>query len=197
MKKIILIFSFITLYTSQSWALDYQKDIEDLVAIELKPIAAKDIVVSSVKAQNEKNAELSLSDMKILDAKWIGEKRKSKRPLVKRVLGNPLSEFLKKLQDDSDGLYTEIIVMDSKGLNVAQSILSEHYWAGQSTKWEKTFGSKSYATYISDLHFDEGTEMFQVEVSFMIMSDDTPIGVLYAGIDVEKLEKWKKNKEDR
>ncbi|MCE3232933.1 MAG: hypothetical protein K0R98_1190 [Rickettsiaceae bacterium] len=180
-----------------SHAADYQKDLEALVSTEMKLWAGKDIVVNAVKAQNEKNADLSVTDMKILDTKWMAEKRKSKHPLIKRVLSGELSEYLQKIQEESDGLYTEIIVIDNKGMNVGQSIMSQNYWQGQQPKWEKTFGARSYATYVSDLHFDDNTELFQVELSFMIMADDEPIGVLYAGIDVEKLGEWKKRKEEQ
>jgi hypothetical protein len=196
--KLLLVICTLSLVPSILYAAeDYQKDIEEIVNSEMKLWSNKEIIVNAIKTQNDKNKDLSVSDMKILDTKWMTEKRMNKHPLVKKVLSNEISEFLKTIQDESDGLYTEIILIDNKGMNVGQSIISGNYWQGQQPKWEKTFGANSYATYVSDLHFDDNTELFQVEVSFLITSDDEPIGVLYAGIDVEKLAEWKKRKEEQ
>lgn len=175
---------------------EYTKDLTELVNSEMKQWSHKDIVINAVKLQNSKSADLSVSDLKILDSKWIGEKRKNKKPLIRKVLDNDLSEYLRKIQEDGEGLYTEIIVTDNRGLDVGQSQISSNYWQGQEDKWKNTFGSRSYATYVSDLHFDDNTEAFQVEVSFMIISDDEPIGMVYAGVDVEQLEEWKKRREE-
>ena len=71
-------------------------------------------------------------------------------------------------------------------------MVSDDYWQGNIEKWKKTLGSRSYGTYISDLAFDYNTEFFQVEVAFIASMNDEPIGVVYAGVDVEQLENWKK-----
>jgi hypothetical protein len=192
----LLIIFCLALVPLASYAVDSrEKDIEELVTSEMKIWANKDIIVNAIKSQNDKNKDISIADMKILDNKWTGEKRMLKRPLAIKVLSTELSGFLKTIQDESDGLYTEIIVMDNKGMNVGQSVMSQNYWQGDQPKWEKIFPTKSYSTYISDLHFDDNTELFQVEVSFLLMSDEEPIGVVYAGIDVERLADWKKKKE--
>lgn len=181
----------------QLFAADYSNDLQDLINSHMKQWAQREIVIDAVKAQNEKHADLSLSDMKILNARWLGEKRKNKRPLTTKLLENEFSDYLRKIQEDGEGVYTEIIVTDNNGMNVGQSILSENYWQGTKDRWKKTFGSRSYATYISDLGFNDNTGLFQVEVSFMIIADEEPIGMVYAGLDVEQLEEWKKRQEER
>ncbi len=176
-------------------AINYQKDLEELINSEIKQWVQKEVVINAIKEQNTQNNELSEIEFKNLNNTWKTDKRKGLSPLIDRVMNNPLSDYLRKIQDDSKGLYTEIIMIDNKGLSVGSSILSEDYWHANKPKWQKTLGVKSYAPYISDLHFDDTTELFQIEVSFMIISEDEPIGVAYAGIDVEQLERWKKNKE--
>ena len=171
---------------------DYRSDINDFVVNEMKLWLKNDIVIKALKKQNEKNELLSQTDKKILNDTWIGERRKHKRPLTDRVLENDLSNFLKIKQKESQGLFTEIIIIDAYGINAGQSMISDDYWQGNNEKWKKTLGSRSYVTYISDLAFDYNTEFFQVEVAFIASMNDEPIGVVYAGVDVEQLENWKK-----
>lgn len=175
---------------------NYVQDINDIINTDMKRWASRSVVINSVLAQNSKSADLSISDFKILDTRWKSEKRKNKRPLISKLLNNRLSEYLKEVHEEGQGIYTEIIIIDDKGLNVGQSRVSENLWQGQQEKWLKTFGSNSYTPNIGKLHFDDNTELFQVEVSFMMIHEDEPIGIVYAGIDIEQIEAWKKRKEE-
>jgi hypothetical protein len=186
----------ILLWCAPSFAIENEKDITELVNTEIKVWARNEIIINAIKAQNEKNADLSVIDMKVLENKWVNERLKNKHQLINKVMGNEVSAYLKDIQNESKGLYTEIIVTDNKGINVGQSIISTNYWQGLQPKWEKTLGSNSYGTYIGELKFDDNTELFQVEVSFILMDADTPIGIVYAGIDIERLAEWKKQKEE-
>ncbi|MDA0782604.1 MAG: hypothetical protein PQ612_08445 [Rickettsiales bacterium] len=193
MSRILIVLFFSVLVSFNAIAQqDYRSDINDFVVNEMKLWLKNDIVIKALKKQNEKNELLSQTDKKILNDTWMGERRKNKRPLTDRVLENDLSNFLKIKQKESQGLFTEIIIIDAYGINAGQSMISDDYWQGNNEKWTKTLGSRSYGTYISDLAFDYNTEFFQVEVAFIATLNDEPIGVVYAGIDVEQLESWKK-----
>ena len=167
---------------------EYMNKLEKFINGELKKISYEDIIINSVRRQNDKNYNLSDKDLKALQRRWISQKNKKKQPLIDEQMGNIVSRYLKKIQEDSNEKYTQIIVIDNKGLNVGQSIVTENYLQSGQDIWKKTFGNTSYKDYISDLYYNDTTGLFQVDVSFIITSDDQPIGVLYAGIDIELLE---------
>lgn len=175
-------------------AADYTQDLNDFINQEMKPWVNSDIVVDSLRSQNESNAANSESNLMVLDNNWRAEIRKINQPLISQVLNSDLSQFLKKKLSEGQGVYTEITIVDNKGLNIAQTIISERYWNAGLPRWDKTFRQNSYATYISDIYYSDETSKFQVEVSFMIIADDQPIGIIAAGIDVEQLEDWKKRR---
>lgn len=175
-------------------SIDYTQDLNDFINIEMKQWVNGDLVIDTLARHNEKNANLSEANLKIEDNNWRSELRKFNQPLISEIMGNELSTYLKKILEDGKGVYTEIIIIDSKGLNAAQTIISENYWNVGRPRWDKTFLVKSYSPYISEVHYSDETNKFQAEVSFMIIRDEQPIGVVFAGIDVEQLEDWKKNR---
>lgn len=193
MRKILRIFCFSWVFAVVSWVAhgqvnEHEKDLIELANTEMKAWVYNDIVIEALRRQNAKHADLSLTDKKVLDRRWQQEKRKANSPLIKKLTNNPVAEYLQKIKEESDGLYTEIIIVDDQGLNLAQTDISGSYWQGEEKKWENTFKSRSYAAYVSDVRFDDTVQMFQAEVAFMIISEDQPIGIVYAGIDVEKLD---------
>lgn len=191
----ISIFLFILMINNTSFASEYDSDLIELVNLDMKKWASDNVVINGLLESNVHSEELSESDFKIVNNKWQSEFRKNVRPLIDSLMSRPLSEYLKDIQDKGQGLYTEIIVIDKYGINAGQSRLSLNYWQGEENRWVKTMKEKSYAIYMSDLHYDDNTGLFQVDVSFLLMHEDEPIGVIYAGIDIEQLEEWKKRRE--
>ncbi len=147
------------------------------------------VVINAVKAQNAKNASLSQADIDKMDKQWMAETKASAKPLIDAVLGNELSKYLKKVEADSQGLITEIFVMDDKGLNVGQSEVTSDYWQGDEAKWQKTFKVGPDAVHISDVSQDESTQRFQSQLSLPVIDPDTKkvIGAVTIGLDVENL----------
>ncbi|MDB2415495.1 hypothetical protein N9W34_06960, partial [Rickettsiales bacterium] len=140
----------------------------------------------AILEQNKKYENITTSEKRDLNRRWYSEIRKSQKTLIKKTLDNDVSKFLKYIQDQSEGLYTELIIVDEHGINVGQSTISRDFWQENTEKWKNTFGSKSYAAYVGDLKYDDTTGFFQAEVSFMIVHEDKPIGIAYAGVDIEQ-----------
>ena len=184
----------ICLLAAPAYSASYTQDLNDFINFEVKPLVNTDIVVDSLTKQNEQHASLSESALRVLDNSWHSELRKTNQSLISQVMDNDLSKFLMKIKDAGQGVYTEITIIDSKGLNISQTSVSGSYWNVGKPRWDKTFGVKSYAPYISDIYYSDETNKFQVEISFMIISDEQPIGIIAAGIDVEQLEDWKKRR---
>jgi hypothetical protein len=148
------------------------------------------VVINAVKAQNAKNAALTQADIDKMDKQWMAETKASGKPLIDAVLGNELSKYLKKVQEDSKGLITEIFVMDDKGLNVGQSEVTSDYWQGDEAKWQKTFKVGPDAIHIGDVSQDESTQRFQSQLSLPVVDPEAKkvIGAVTIGLDVENLQ---------
>ena len=148
-----------------------------------------DVVINAIKSQNEKHATLKQEDINKLDKSWRAEVDASSSPLISSILSNELSDYLKSVQEKSSGLYTEIFVMDNKGLNVGQSAVTSDYWQGDEAKWKKSYGQGQGAVHIGEVEQDESTQLYQSQLSLPIIdpAKQTPIGAITIGINVEEL----------
>jgi hypothetical protein len=173
---------------------EYTQDLNEFINLEIKPWVNSDIVIDNLNKQNENNFNLSESSLRVLDSNWRSEFRKVNQPLIGQVISNELSQFLQKKIIEGRGVYTELTIINNKALNIAQTVVSEGYWNLGQPRWDKTFAEKSYTPYISDIYYSDETSKFQLEVSFMIIAEDQPVGVVVAGIDVEQLEDWKRRR---
>ncbi len=147
-------------------------------------------VIDSIKAQNARTAALGQADIERLDKQWRAETRAARKPLIDETLSNPLSAFLKKVKNDGGGLFTEIFVMDSKGLNVGQSDVTSDYWQGDEDKWQKTFLAGPDSSYVGEVEFDESSQTYQSQFSLPVVdpASGTVIGAVTVGVDVGALQ---------
>lgn len=148
-----------------------------------------DMVFSAIKAQNQQNSGLSEADIIAQDKQWRAETSAASQPLIKRVLGNALSAYLSGVKGDAAGLYTEIFVMDNKGINVGQSDVTSDYWQGDEAKWQKTYLMGADAIHVSDVEMDESSQQFQAQVSLPVVdpANGEVIGAVTVGINVDAL----------
>jgi len=145
------------------------------------------VVIEAVKAQNAKHAALSQAEVDKLDKQWRAETKSGGGPLIDATLANPLSVYLKKVQADAQGMYTEIFVMDNKGLNVGQSDVTSDYWQGDEAKWQKTYQVGPDAIHVSDVEQDESSQVFQAQVSMPVVDGGQVIGAVTVGVNVDAL----------
>ncbi len=146
------------------------------------------LVITMIKDQNQKHQALSQPEIINLDKQWRKEAKSVSSPLIDKLLTNSLSQYLKKIKKESNGLYSEIFVMDNKGLNVAQSDETSDYWQGDETKFKKTFEIGKNTFFIDEIEYDESSREFQVQINLTISdpSSGAPIGALTVGINIEK-----------
>ena len=132
---------------------------------------------------------MTQADINKLDKQWMAETGSSSQPLIKSLLSNDLSKFLRAKKEASKGLFTEIFVMDNKGLNVGQSDVTSDYWQGDEAKWQKTFLVGPKAIHISDVKKDESTQTYQSQLSLPVVdpANNQVIGAITLGVNVEQL----------
>lgn len=156
---------------------------------ELRESLRSPVSVLLIKAQNLRHKDLTQDQIDALDKQWRAERKSDQQPLVAQLYGNPLSAYLTRIQADSDGLYTEIFVMDSRGLNVGQSAVTSDYWQGDEAKWQKTFLVGPDAVFIDDPERDDATGTWRVQVNLTIADPEgrAPIGAATVEINLTEL----------
>ena len=178
--------------TGVSWAAGlnvFEEDLTRLAQARLTAIAAADVVIEAVRAQNKVTASYNQARIEELEATWRNEAETGARALVDEILDRPVSRYLVQMQEASDGLFTEIIVMDGKGLNVGLSQATSDYWQGDEDKWRMTVPVGPEALHIGPLVEDESTQTVQSQVSIPVVDPQTGavIGALTVGVDVEEI----------
>ncbi len=163
--------------------------IRKLVDSQVKGWISDPALIDAIKAQNSIHAGLSQADIDALDKKWRAETAAGAKPMINEVLGRDASKKLVGHKNGGEGLFTEIFVMDNKGLNVAQSDTTSDYWQGDEAKWKKTFLAGPDGLFIDEVEFDESTQTYQAQVSVSIADPDSgeAIGAITIGVNVELL----------
>lgn len=168
---------------------DFAPQITKELNERIKPWLGDPAVVDAIKAQNARTAALAAADIDRLDKQWRAEAKAGRGPLVDEVRGNALSTFLKARKEGSGGLYSEVFVMDAKGLNVGMSDTTSDYMQGDEGKWQKTYPVGPGAVFIDEVEFDDSSKAFQSQVSTTVVdpASGKAIGAITIGINVEKL----------
>ncbi|MEW5422154.1 cache domain-containing protein [Amorphus sp. 3PC139-8] len=173
---------------SLALANEFDAPLKALAITEVASIASAPEVIAAVKAQNAETGGYDQAMIDAADSRWREEVGAAERPTIDAMLARPASAFLLAKKDSSSGLYTEIFVMDAKGLNVAQSDVTSDYWQGDEAKWQETFGKGAGSLHISDIEFDESSQTYQSQVSMPVVDNGEVIGALTIGVNVEYLQ---------
>lgn len=168
---------------------DYSAQLTQLAKTKIKQFAEDPVVVAAIEAQNKVTATYDQAKITALDKQWTSEVDAADKPLINATMGNDASKFLAKVQNDSQGLYTEIFATDAKGLNAAQSSVTSDYWQGDEDKFSKTFPVGPDAVFLGKVEQDESTQQFQQQVSITITDPKTgtSIGSITVGINLAQL----------
>lgn len=168
---------------------DFAPQIADVLNNQVKAWLSDPVMIEAIKAQNAETAGLSDGDIDGLDKQWRAEAASGSGPLIDKVLANKLSAFLKDKKAASNGLFSEVFVMDAKGLNVGQSDVTSDYMQGDEGKWQKTYLVGPDAVFIDEVEFDDSSGQFQSQVNATVADPATgqAIGAITIGINVEKL----------
>ncbi|MCC3305588.1 hypothetical protein [Sneathiella sp. HT1-7] len=186
----VAVIAFFAGLPTPSLAQDYKVAVANLIDTEIRGWSQSDEVVSAVKGQNETSISLSQSDIDTQDKKWRAETKGGDQKMINAVLSNSLSTYLKGVKEKAEGKYTEIFVMDMKGLNVGQSDITSDYWQGDEAKWQQSYGIGPEGVLIDEVEFDESTQTYQSQVSIAVVDPSTgkAIGAVTVGVNVEMLE---------
>jgi len=163
--------------------------VKDFVSQNVEGWLTDPVVVGAIKEQNAKTGGLDAAAIDKLDKDWRAQATASDKPFVNEVLARELSKFLMAKKDESQGMITEMFVMDAKGLNVGQSDVTSDYWQGDEAKWQKTYGAGAGVVFVDEVEEDESTQALQSQASVTISDPETgePIGAITIGINLDML----------
>ncbi len=188
MKKLILAAALVAAGSGIAVADEYTAILTELANTRIAEITQNDLLISAIVAQNGMTSGYDQATIDGLDQQWRAEVDAADKPLINDVLGNDLSAWLMQVQEESQGLFTEIFAMDGVGLNVGQSGVTSDYWQGDEGKWQNTYGVGAGSVDVSEVELDESTQTFQSQVSVPVVDGSgNVIGAVTFGVNVEML----------
>ena len=125
-----------------------------------------------------------------IDVQWQSEAKNREGILYNFVYKSALSQFLINLQNSSSTAITEIIAIDSDGYTIGLSKVTTDLYQGDEAKFLNTYPGGPGSIYISDINYDESTQIFQSQVSFSVPKEISSLGVITFGVNVEKIIKY-------
>lgn len=162
--------------------------IDDAAVEQIREWLKNPVVEMSIVAQNKTYADLPQEDVDRLDKQWRTERKGDDQPLIAAILSSPLSNYLTQIQAASGGLFTEIFVMDAKGLNVGQSGITGDFWQGDEAKYQKTFPNGAGVVFIDDAEFHEDSKTWRAQVNMTIADQaNAPIGAVTVEYNLSEL----------
>ncbi len=162
--------------------------IDQKVISKINEIFNKPVLRISVHSQNNRHKNIDQAEIDRLDKQWRAERKLEDQPLIASTLTNPLSSYLTQIQAASLGLYTEIFVMDAKGLNVGQSSISSDYWQGDEAKFQKTFPNGANAYFVDEAEFDDERGIWKAQFNATVAdASGTPIGAITVEFNLTEL----------
>jgi hypothetical protein len=147
------------------------------------------VVHLTLDERNRKNASLDQAKIDALDKQWRAEREATDQPLITAVLSSPLSGYLTRIQANSLGLYSELFVIDAKGLNAGQSAITSDYWQGDEAKWQKTFPVGPDAVFIDKPEFHKETGTWRAQINLTLAKAGQPIGSITVEVNLTELER--------
>jgi hypothetical protein len=163
--------------------------IDDAVLGRMREWIANPILAVTLRAQNKRHIGLTQAQINDLDGQWRKEAKAQDQPLISATLTSPLSIFLLRVQAVSQGAYSELFVMDNRGLNAGQSVVTSDYWQGDEPKFQKTFDVGPDAVFIDKPEFNEATKTWRAQVSMTVVDPDTKqkIGAITVEVNLTEM----------
>jgi hypothetical protein len=161
--------------------------IRERLVDQVRQWSSSPVVLLSLEASNERYANIDQAAIDALDEQWKAEREVEDQPLITAVLSSPLSNYLTRIQSDSQGLFTAIFVMDGSGLNAGQSAITSDFWQGDEAKWQKTYQVGPDAVFIDEIEINEDTAAEIAQLNMAIAQDGKVVGAITVDVNVTEL----------
>lgn len=164
--------------------------IQEDVIEHAREMLANPVVIAAIRARNAETQTISQSEIDALDLQWREERDSSgAQPTITAALGSPASTFLLRQQAASKGLYSEIFIMDMKGLNVGQSSITSDYWQGDEAKFQETVPNGLNAIFIDEAEYNSDLGIWLAQLNLTLDDDGEVIGSGTIEINLTELQR--------
>ena len=172
---------------TQPTAEEFGEMVLEYARTDLQSWITDPVIIYAIKEQNELRADVSDFKIRGMDKRWIDGGKYG--DMVLEMLDRQASIITRDRRELSNGIITEIIVMDNRGMNVAISDRTSDFYQGDEAKYQETFLKGPNAVHVSELEFDESTQKIQTQVSLTVTDPENgqPIGAVTLGIDLQAL----------
>ncbi len=160
--------------------------LEQMAEKQIAAIAAQPALLKALRAKRRKLGPVQIA---ALDQRWRDEFASGEYDLIRKLINAKPSGHLRRIREASNGLFTELILMDAIGMNVGISDVTSDMWQGDEDKFLQTLGAPEPRTvHISGIEYDESTRSFQSQISVIVQDPKTGrgLGVLTVGVDVAR-----------
>ena len=143
-------------------------------------------LVEEIALQNVETEHFSLDEIKALEQRWETEFETREYLLLPKLLTRPIAINAARIKESAQGHISSIYFIDMRGLNVAQSNVTKHYWHGNQSYFinaEKTQDNP----YIHPVTYDEVSDEFIVTAMFPVHDASEKI-IGYTVIDFSAIE---------
>ncbi len=162
--------------------------IDEAAVKQIRDWLKNPVVEMSISAQNKRYASIEQEKVDALDKQWRAERKEEDQPLIAATLSSPLSSYLTQIQAGSGGLFTEIFVMDAKGLNVGQSAITSDFWQGDEGKFQKTYPKGSGTVFVDEPEYHDGSKTWRTQVNLTVSNTEKqPIGAVTVEYNLSEL----------
>ncbi len=130
------------------------------------------------------------------DAKWTSAQRDEISPFMQDIIGNPISERLRRKMEFSQSehgcrMYGEIFITNKYGANVAQTCRTSDYDQSDEEWWQL---ARRDGLYVSDVEYDDSSGIYAMHICVRIDDPDHGFaGVMKAVMNIEGIIKTVKN----
>lgn len=123
-------------------------------------------VLQALRSQNAITAPLSLEELLRWDTAWNATTEAE-------VRSNAASQRLLQVVAASEGLIGEIVITDTRGLNVAQTVATPDRWQADEEPWRRAFRAGIGGSFVGALRFDAAREGLRQTVAVAIADPET------------------------
>jgi len=164
----------------------FSKELKQLLGkkIELlKNLATNPQIIEIIKRFNEKNQEISISDILKDDKKW--KETKGIDDFIKPFIINECAQFLVEFQEQYDE-FPEIFITDENGLIVGETNKTSDYYQADEQWWIKAYNDGIGRIYFGEIEYDESAHAEAISIYIPVMDSqyNKAIGVIKAVCDI-------------
>lgn len=156
----------------------------------LKPLAS--LIAKSPEIQRALSFQKVLSsktkpELDQIDVAWQEASKNGNAKFMDKYLLKSANQYLHELVSKEQSILSEIIVVNTKGYNIAVDPMTSDFWQGDEDKFLKAINLKEGSFFEDLIVYDASSHTFAVQFSTPFWTDDGRLqGVITFGVDVDK-----------